>query len=241
MSRTFIRFLIVVACTFILFGCSAPSGNAGFDDVQRITSERTGHRIEWNHHGADDKAVQNSVEKILAAKLTVDTAVQVALLNNHHLQATFEDLGIAQADLVQAGLLKNPVFDLGVRFPTHPPSQTYVDVNVAEDFIGIFFISARKKIAAAEFEEAKSRVTADVLGLAAETKSAFYECQAAEQITALRRRARDTTTASNEVAKRLHNAGNITDLEFMNTEAADARAGVEVADSEADAAEAGND
>jgi cobalt-zinc-cadmium efflux system outer membrane protein len=54
---------------------------------------------------------------LLSRELTVETAVQVALLNNKTLQATYEDLSVAQADLVQAGLLQNPVFRRHVAFP----------------------------------------------------------------------------------------------------------------------------
>ena len=123
--------------------CAAPPKDGGFRDIQHVVSERTGQTIQWDGQTADDQAVHQSVHDMLSGELTADRAVQVALLNNHNLQATFEDVGIAQADLVQAGLLKNPVFDLGVRFPTTPPSQTYVDVSVAEDFIAVFFIPAR--------------------------------------------------------------------------------------------------
>ena len=75
------------------------------------------------------------------------------LLNNRNLQATFEDLGIAQADLVQAGLLKNPVFDLSVRIPDRRPSKTYLDFSVAESFLDIFLIPVRKKLADAQFQQ----------------------------------------------------------------------------------------
>ena len=48
--------------------------------------------------------------ELLAQPLTVDDAVQVALLNNRGLQATFLELGISEAELVQAGRLPNPGF-----------------------------------------------------------------------------------------------------------------------------------
>ena len=57
------------------------------------------------------------LQALLEGELTTNAAVQIALLNNAALQATFEELGIAQAELVQAGLLKNPVFAGHVRFP----------------------------------------------------------------------------------------------------------------------------
>ena len=56
------------------------------------------------------EAGQASVKKLLAAPLTADAAVQIALINNRGLQATYAELGIAEADVVQAGRLRNPGF-----------------------------------------------------------------------------------------------------------------------------------
>ena len=44
--------------------------------------------------------------------LTSEEAVSIALWNSPSFQATLADLGIARADLVEAGLLRNPVFSL---------------------------------------------------------------------------------------------------------------------------------
>ncbi len=226
----------VVVAT-LLAGCAGTPKNSGFADVQRTTAERTGALIQWDRHTTDDQSVQASVRAMLVNELTAEQAVQIALLNNRNLQATFENLGIAQADLVQAGLLKNPVFDLGVRFPTRPPSKTYVDINVTEDFINVFFIPARRRLAQSQFEQVKSQVTSEVLNLAADVKTAFYSYQAAEQLVGLRRSIADAMAASANTAKRLHEAGNNTDLDFINAQAQDARAKVDLATAEADAAD----
>ena len=50
--------------------------------------------------------------------LTSEEAVAIALWNSPSFQATLADLGIARADLVEAGLLRNPVFSL--LFPVGP-------------------------------------------------------------------------------------------------------------------------
>ena len=178
---------IVSTLLATLPGCAENCAEDGFADVRRAVADRTGAAVQWNTGTPDDAAVESAVRSMLAAELTADGAVQVALLNNRGLQATFEDLGVAQADLVQAGLLKNPVFDLGVRVPTRPPSKTYVDLSVAEDFVDVFFIPARKRLAEGLVEQAKARVTAEVLRTAADTKSAFYAYVGAEQLVGLRR------------------------------------------------------
>src|SRR5436190_20445703 len=102
----------------LLLGCSSVDPAASFPDVEAVARERLGARLHWIRGTAEDAEVDRKVKDLLAAPLPVEAAVQIALLNNRTLQATYEELGVAQADLVQAGLLKNPVFSGMVRLPT---------------------------------------------------------------------------------------------------------------------------
>jgi cobalt-zinc-cadmium efflux system outer membrane protein len=222
----------------MLGGCAGAPKDAGFGDVRQLVSDRTGAIVHWDGHTADDQAVALSIAKMLSGQLTADQAVQIALLNNDHIQASFEDLGIAQADLVQAGLLKNPVFDLGVRFPDRGPSGTYLDFAVAEDFLDVALLPARTKLAAAQFEMAKAQVSQEVLTFAAQTRADFYDCQAAAQMLEFRRAMAQAAAASLEAAKKLHDAGNLNDLDFADERAQEVRARIDAVDAEALATEA---
>src|SRR5882724_1511041 len=84
-------------------GCSSVRPDAAFVDVQRTVAGRTGQSLEWIHNPAANEKVEQAVGSLLEKDLTVDAAVQIALFNNRSLQATFEEIGISQADLVQAG------------------------------------------------------------------------------------------------------------------------------------------
>ena len=98
-------------------GCATAPRDAGFGDVSRSVAERAKvDVVRWDQGTPADKDAQRSVDALLANELTPDAAVQVALLNNQDLQATYEDLDVAQADLVRAGLLRNPVFGGDVKF-----------------------------------------------------------------------------------------------------------------------------
>jgi cobalt-zinc-cadmium efflux system outer membrane protein len=238
MRRALQPVMFLILETLLPMGCATESPDAHFAHVQALAAERTGHRVEWDGHTADDRAVAARVRDLLARPLTPDAAVQVALLNNQKLQATFEELGIAQADFVQAGLLQNPVLDLGVRFPDRHPAKTYIDVAVVENFLSVFLIPARKKIAAAQLDQSTARVTDEVLSLAAQTKSAFYTYQAAEQTVELRQRIADAAAASLDAATRLREAGNTTDLDYLAERAQAARATVELSGAKADADDA---
>jgi cobalt-zinc-cadmium efflux system outer membrane protein len=139
---------------------------------------------------------------------------------------------------VQAGLLKNPVLDLSIRFPNVAPSRTYLDFAVAENFLNIFLIPARKKIAAAQLEQAKARVANEVLELAAQTASAFYAWQGAQQRVELRGTIADAAAASLDAATRLREAGNTTELAYLGERAQADRAKADLANARADAADA---
>lgn len=209
----------IVAAAWLLLGCGVPK-EAGFSTVAAAVEQRSGHRIFWNQGGAADAAVATKVREMLAGDLTRAEAVQIALVNNRSLQATYEELTIAQADVVQAGLLKNPVFSGRIRFPTagpiHAPSY---DVGVDQDFLDLLLIPARKRLASAAFEAAKLRVGQQVLDVAHDVRVAYYTMQGAQQVAAMRRAILEASEASAELARRQHDAGNISDLDLGNEEA----------------------
>src|SRR5216117_3195976 len=131
----------------VLAGCAHVDPNPAFRELANTVHLRTGKRVQWNRGSAQDAQAQAAVASLLKRPLTADSAVQVALLNNHNLQATYEELGIAQADLVEAGLLKNPVF----YFERRLPGQA-AEIDLVQEFVDILLLPLRKRIAAAQFE-----------------------------------------------------------------------------------------
>jgi cobalt-zinc-cadmium efflux system outer membrane protein len=201
----------VLPLLIVVTGCATFDQRAGFSDVSAMVEARSGQRLVW-HLGTElDAQVGQEVHALLQDTLTVDRAVQVALLNNRELQALYADLGVAQADLVQAGLLKNPVFDAAALFPVGG-GPTQLDLKVALYFLDIFYIPLRKRVAAARFEETKLQVAGAVLDFAATVQAGFYRHQADEQRLELLQTIVQALTIAFEVAQRLHVAGNITDL-----------------------------
>ena len=199
-------------------GCASVDLSAGFPEVSAAIAERSAARIVWNSGTELDKEAEDRLRALLERKLKVDDAVQVAMLNNRELQAMYTDLGLAQADLVQAGLFRNPVLDAAVLFPlsgVRPDLQ----LGVAVSLLDALYVPLRKRVAAARFEEAKLRVTGAVLDFAAQVRTAFYEHQANEQMVELRRTIAQALAASLEVSRRLHDAGNISDLDFARDRA----------------------
>src|SRR4029077_5016815 len=93
-----------------------------FQSVQQSIQERTGKAVRWEEDQKAREQARQDVRQLLRKPLTIDTAFQVALINNRSLQATFEKIGLSGADVLEAATIPNPRFDLAIRFPDKPPS-----------------------------------------------------------------------------------------------------------------------
>lgn len=200
-------------------GCTSMTLDAGFDDIKAIVEQRSASQISWNNDTELDKEASEKLNSLLKRKLTANDAVQIALLNNRDLQAIYSDLGVAQADLVQAGLLGNPIFDAAVMFPVSGGGQPDLELGAAINFLNFFYIPLRKRVATARFEEVKSRLAGSVLDFAGRVRTAFYTYQSDQQMLELRQTIVQALGASLEIARRLSEAGNITDLDFARERA----------------------
>jgi outer membrane protein, heavy metal efflux system len=202
-----------------LAGCASVDLRAGFPEVGATVEDRAGAKIAWNPGPELDQEAAEKLRSLLQRKLTADDAVQIALLSNRDLQALYADLGVAKAELVQAGLFRNPVLDAAVAFhlgPVRPDAQ----LGVAFSVLDALYVPLRKRVAAAQFEEAKLAVTGAVLDSILAVRAAFYADQADEQLLELRRTVVEALGASFEVSRRLHEAGNVTDLDLARDRAA---------------------
>src|SRR5579859_3921596 len=226
--------LLVLMTPLAFTGCATAPPRSDLRIVQLEVTRRTGSTVRWRTNSREDAEADRAVSDLMARPLTADSAAQIALLNNRHIQATLEDIGIAQAELVQAGLLKNPVFDLAIRFPNRSPSKTYLDLSVASDFIELFLIPARKKLAGMALEQARARVEDQVLSTAAQAKIDFYRFQAAVQMLELHKQAAEAASASSDTARRLREAGNISELDALAEQTQDVRAQVELNEAQAE-------
>src|SRR6266478_7664126 len=201
-------------------GCASVSPKASFDDVSTLVAERGGGRIHWDQGMPADEQVRARVHDLVTGTLTPDGAVEVALLRNQGLVATYEELGIAQADLVQAGLLRNPTLGARVRFPTSGPG-TFIDTefSVAQDFLDLFTLPLRKRVAAAQLDATKARVGSSILELTAQVRQAMVTLQAAQATVEVRKLVLEAQGAAAELRVRQRAVGNVSELDVIQEQA----------------------
>jgi cobalt-zinc-cadmium efflux system outer membrane protein len=217
---------------FFAAGCAQVPKEAGFNEVKDLVEQRVDYRLHWNQETEADHEVEKAIEELLKNELTADAAVQIALLNNPNLQAVYEDLGITQADVVEAGLLENPVIFGQVRFPNRSEESNNYEFGITQNFLNILMQPARKKLSAIRFEQVKLQVADEVIQLVAEVRRTYYSALGARQVRDLRSEITSAARSSFELALRLHSAGNISALELARENAHFEQSRLELANSE---------
>ena len=109
--RWFAGSLLLVG-SIALGGCATFSKDGGLDGVKSLAQQHIKQEVAWPKTEAEQKAMAARVDELLQKELDAESAVQVALFNNKGLQASFYELGISEADVVQAGRLPNPKFSM---------------------------------------------------------------------------------------------------------------------------------
>jgi outer membrane protein TolC len=154
--------------------------------------------------------VAAEVAELLAQPLSADAAVQIALLNNRGLQASFEALGVSEADLVQSGRLPNPRFDL-----RHAGAAGQYDIEETLSFnvLSLLTLPFAHDIEKQRFAETQNAIVLSVMRLATETREAFIAAVAARESVDYLRQVVAAAETSAELARSMVAAGNWNSLD----------------------------
>jgi cobalt-zinc-cadmium efflux system outer membrane protein len=227
--------LLALAAT--LAGCGTVALDESFDTVRETAAMRAGAETAWPLTDEAKEEIHERVATLLAEPIDQDRAVAIALLNNRRLRAEYARLGLAQADFVEAGLLENPTIIAAAGFPDRPPSLTQLDFGLTLNVLRVLLMPARKEIAQLGLNATTLEVADLVLETAAETRVVFLDLQAAQHTSDMLREIAAAAGASAEFARRLHAAGNLSDLALANQESLSEQSRVEFARSLVEVAE----
>lgn len=200
----------------LLAGCASFSPDGGAGKVSELTRERTGQNVTFQRSTADVDSASTRVVELLKQPLTADTAVELALLNNRGLQASFSELGIAEADRVRAGRLANPTLSFG-RLSGH--GVTEIDRSVMFNLLGLLTLPVASEVAQRQLEQAQYQAALDAVGVASEARKAFFSAVAAQGLVGYYEQVKDAADASNDLARRMLLAGNFSKLAQMREQA----------------------
>lgn len=224
-----LRVLALLTSAVVLGGCASFSPDGGFGTVERTTKERIGKDLHWARGDDDLDTIAKRVTELLAKPLTVDEAVQVALLNNRGLQADFQELGITEAEVVQAGRLPNPGFSFG---RSSRGDEREIERGLHFNLARLVAMPLIGRMEARRFEQVKGRVAMNVLSLAADTRKAYFTALAAEEAVRYMRQVKQAADASAELARRMEQVGNFNKLQRAREQSFYASAALQLARAE---------
>ncbi len=220
------RLTAIATASLFLAGCASFSPDGGFNKVSELTKERTGQSVTLQRADSERQGAQDRVAELLKQPLTAESAVEVALLNNRGLQAKLGELGIAEADYVRAGRLPNPAFSFG---RLSRGGNVEIDRSVLFNLVGLLTMPVASQVGQRRFEQAQYQAAADAVSLAADTRRAYFDAVAAQELVKYYQQVKETADASNELAKRMVQAGNFNKLTQMREQAFYADATVQLA------------
>lgn len=189
----------------LLSGCASFSNDGGFGPVEQTAKDRLGKELQWARSEADRQAIDQRVAQLLAQPLSADAAVQIALLNNRGLQASFGELGISEAEMVQAGRLPNPGFSFG---RLTQGADVEIERGIHFNLARLLTLPMRHQIESRRFEQTRRNVTLNMLSLASQTRKAFHLAVAAEETGRYMQQVQTAAQAGAELARRQAQAGN---------------------------------
>jgi cobalt-zinc-cadmium efflux system outer membrane protein len=195
---------IVMAVAAVCAGCATMKDAPTAHDVDAAIRTRTaagGIRVE-----GQEPPLPPDVN--LTDGVTQEEAVAVALWNSPAFQATLADLGLARADLADAGLLRNPIFSL--LFPFGPKQ---LEFTLQFPFDAVWQRPKRVAAARLNVQAVGERLVWDALSLVAQVRTAHADAITADRRLALASENADLTRRLADITDARLRAGDISDLE----------------------------
>ena len=163
------RHLVILLSGVLLFGC-AIKPEPRFEELKKISGPRVDGELVWSRTPEDEATIDRRVTELLAGGVTRQDAVRIALLNNRTLQIALDQLGVAEADFVQAGLYTNPSFAAFLGFPL---ANGQSDFGLSVFLSDLWQVPARKKMVSSEVEATIREVGTVVVSTATNAAKAF--------------------------------------------------------------------
>ncbi len=194
----------------LLSGCASFSPDGGMADVADISSETIHKEVVAIRTTDDAQWANDAVRRLLSRPLSMDSAVQIALLNNRGLQAAYNELALAETDLVQEGLPPNPTFSIS---RVTGDGAIEIERQVVGNILALATLQFRTDIARERFRKAQLRAAEETLRLVAEVRRAYYRAVAANELVGLLTDAKSTAESTAQLALKLGQTGAMNKLD----------------------------
>lgn len=194
------RLRVAIVVSLLVTGCaSVPSGQDVASAPAAVQSALGQARLPARDDGYLDPSWFEQT-------LTADRAVQAALLNNPRVRLELSRLDAAQAERVQAGLIRNPMLTLMTMRP-EGGGRYELDYSLMQSLFDLFTRSRRVAVAQAAQRRIEAEVIVQLLTVAQDSQAAYYDALAAQATVGLQRERLALEESSSELLQRQASQG----------------------------------
>ena len=204
------RSVLALTVSLLLSGCATFSPDRGMGVVADIADHTIMKDVVAIRSVDEAQRADDDVKRLLRRTLNVDTAVQVALLNNRGLQAAYNELALAETDLVQESLPSNPTFSVS---RISGGGAVEIERQVVGDILALATLPFRSEIAKKRFHQAQLRAALETLRLASDVRRSYYRAVGANEMVGLLTDAKSTAEATAKLASKLGETGSLNKLD----------------------------
>jgi outer membrane protein TolC len=225
LSPAMLRAVPLAIAAASLAGCVSRPPDGGFAAVSDAVRKHLQQDAVWARTDDERAASARRVEALLAKPLSADDAVQIALLNNKALQAQYAELGIGEAELMQAGTPPNIGFSMR---RTARGADVSIEQSLTTKLLALITLPRAVAIAGQRLAETQALAAQRTLDTAFAARKAWVAAVAAEQSAKYMEQVRIAADASAELAARMAQVGNFNKLQQAREQSfrADAALGV---------------
>lgn len=143
-ARTHTRIVAAFAAALMLSACQTFSPDGGMSVTANLADRQLGKDAMAIRTADDAGVARTRIERLLKRALTADNAVQIALLSNRGLQAAYNELGIAEANMVAESLPPNPKLSIS-RIAS--AADVEIERRLVADILALATLPARAEVA----------------------------------------------------------------------------------------------
>lgn len=213
--------IVAVSFAALLAACaSVPQTDYG--QLETDLAQRAGLTDEPDLSESRE-SLSAQLDEWLQHPLTPGQVRLITLVNSPELRAELSRLGVASAEQVQAGLIRNPVFGIGAMRPDGG-GRWQLDLGLSQSLVDVFTRSLRRELAEARYQEVQLDVNHRLNEAVLAAEQAYFAALAAQHKAAHANVVAEAAGIRRDLAARFYDAGNITEKRMVQERRAAAEA-----------------
>lgn len=203
------RLISMIAASSLLAGCVTKAPQTSVTDIaEELKAQYPALNIQPDSLGKSDAALQ------LDQPVSLQQSIQILLSRSPQVRLQLANLGIADAQKLQAELIENPHISIGALRP-EGGGRWELDTSLSQPLLALFTRPLRAQLAQENLLEAQLKLQAELQTLIAETSRLYFDAVAALQHCDVQHNMLEATKAKQLLALSLFRAGNMSENNFL--------------------------